>query len=137
MCVAFYPVFEDGDGDWPDDINGKCLARAADYLEKVARTNKVVGLYDYCSMTREQMIVELLDGDPDEKLSYDPKALPEVHWHAPEDGLQTVRVLLDSVRQNRTTLDDAECLLKDLEAFERHLAEAANRRVRWHLVVDG
>ena len=36
----FYPVFSDEAIDWFDDIDGKCLAKAADQLNKVAKKGK-------------------------------------------------------------------------------------------------
>ena len=136
MGAAFYPVFEDRSDGWPDDVNGKCLSRAADKLDKICRSRKVRTLYDFYSMTRDQAITELLDGDPEDPTSYDNNKLPEEVWYDSHEGLETVRVLLEHVRGNDVNLDDHECVVADLEVLERHLADAVRRNARWHLVVD-
>lgn len=135
MGVAFYPVFEDRD-DWPDDINGKCLARAADLFDKPCKKAATATLYDFFSMSRDTMIAELLGGDPDDPSTYDESKLPEEHWHDAALGLKTVRFLLEFVRSNSNLFTDCVCVLEDLEAFERHLSRAAAQNIRWHLAID-
>src|SRR5688572_10830107 len=98
MGVAFYPVFEDGSGGWTDDINGKCLARAADLFDKRCKKASIPTLYDFFSMSRETMIEELLGGDPDDPSTFDESKLPEEHWHDAAIGLKTVRFLLEFLR---------------------------------------
>ena len=135
MGVAFYPVFEDGIGDWPDDIDGKALASAADKLDEVARDSGVPTLYDFYSMTREQAITDVLDGDPEDPTTYDESIVPEEKWFDCSDGLRTVRAVLGAAKSSNTK--DLDAVVADLDAFERNLVHAAKRQVRWHLVIDG
>jgi hypothetical protein len=119
-----------------DDINGKCLARVANQLDTIAKKAKVSTLYDFYSMTREQAIAELLGGDPDDPSTFDESAVPAEAWYDPQVALQTVRALLEFVRKDGDAIEDVGCVREDLEAFERHLVTAAERNVRWHLVID-
>ena len=135
MGVAFYPVFEDENGDWPDDINGKALASAADKLDEIARRSGVPTLYDFYSMTREQAIADVLDGDPEDPTTYDPSRVPGEKWFDCNDGLRTVRALLSS--SDSVGTHEHDITVADLLAFERLLVDAAMRQVRWHLVIDG
>ncbi|MBX3413989.1 MAG: hypothetical protein KF708_14965 [Pirellulales bacterium] len=133
MGVAFYPTFEDGNPDGLAEIAGKPLARAADVLAKVAKRWNVPDLYHFYSMDRHQMIVELLDGDPDDPASYDESKLLPEHWHEPTAGLATVRALLEYVRHDGSSIDDL--VREDLETFERLLQSAIDRGTRWHLTI--
>lgn len=132
MGVAYYPIFEDGSGGWADDINGKCLARSAQALDQIAKQLGVPGLKHFYSMTREQMICELQDGDPQDPSTYDESRLPQEIWHEASAGLRTVRALLD----NLPAICEGTGTRDDLQAFERYLVDAAGRGVRWHLVID-
>jgi hypothetical protein len=136
MGVACYPTFEDENNESRNDIDGKRLARAANALTRIASLARVPGLYDFYSMTRVQMIGDLLDGDPEDPSTYDESKLPEEHWHSASAGLLTVRALLQSLATEAPVMDDISGVREDLEAFGRHLVLAAARNVRWHLVVD-
>jgi hypothetical protein len=136
MGVAFYPTFEDENNESRNDIDGKRLARAANALAKIASLTRVPGLYDSYSMTRVQMIGDLLDGDPEDPSTYDESKLPEEHWYLASEGLLTVRALLQSLATETPIVEEISGVREDLEALERHLVLAAARNVRWHLVVD-
>jgi len=82
------------------------------------------------------MIIELLDGDPDDPKTYDETKLPPVAWHDPTAGLTTVRALLEYIRHDGTGIDNLDDLREDLEAFERLLERAAERGTRWHLSIS-
>ena len=82
------------------------------------------------------MIAELLDGDPDEPATYDEAKIPNEHWFEPSEGLRTVRALLDYLRKDGAMADGVNDIRQDLEAFERYLISAAQRGVRWHLVIE-
>jgi hypothetical protein len=142
MGTAFIPVFEDAESHWPDDLCGKCLAKAANLLDKHCKELSIPTLFDFFSMTRETMITEVLDGDPEDPTTYDEALIPDEKWFDTSDGLATVKPLIDFVRANKSRfakfdpLDLPDCVLQDLESFERHLSRAAERGVRWHLLID-
>jgi len=124
MGVALYPVFEGVNDGWPDDVNGKCLSRASDRLDWVAKREKVRPLMDFFSLTPDQATGEGVED-----------VYTEV-WFDPVDGLKTVRALLKYVCVDGRKIENLNCVREDLEAFERRLLEAAEKNVRWHLVVD-
>lgn len=132
MGVEFFPTFEDGKSV---DMSGKALARAADVFDSVAKRFKVPNLYDFFSMGQDQMIAELLDGNPDDPTSYDASKLPPEHWHDAKDGLRTISALLEYMRIDGSGIDDRDAVLADLEAFRENLAHAVERGVRWHLSI--
>ncbi|MEX0776095.1 MAG: hypothetical protein WD042_10350 [Phycisphaeraceae bacterium] len=136
MGVAFYPIFHDRPADWPDDMNGKCLARAADRLDKAAKKAKAGSIYSFYSMTREQYIGEALGGDPDDPTSFSESDVAAITWHEPEEGLRVIRAMLTYVRHDGREIDDLDCVREDLEAFERHLEAAACRGAKWFLCID-
>lgn len=142
MGSAFIPVFESDEPGWPDDINGKCLARAANQLDKACKEASLPTLFEFFSMPRDTMIVEMFDGDPDDPSTYDESQLPEEKWFDAIAGLVTVRHLIEVVRSNQERfaehdpVDLPNCVLEDLEAFERHLSTANKKGVRWHFEID-
>ncbi|MEO0965208.1 MAG: hypothetical protein AAFY08_08805 [Planctomycetota bacterium] len=134
MGVAFYLAFEDGSGGWTEDVNGKCIARAADELERVLKRARQPSIYSFCSETREQAIVEA-GGDPDDPSSFDEAAIASPTWHTPDRGLSVVRCLLDYMRGKTKRIDNPECVQQDLKVFEKQLVAAAAHGTRWHLVI--
>ena len=58
--------------------------------------------------------------------------IPPEQWFDPNEGLRTVRGLLDYLRRHPVAPDVAE----DLEAMEQVLTAAAEQGVRFHLAVD-
>ena len=136
MGVAFYPIFSDRQAEWPEDINGKFLARAANRLDKAAKKTTAGSIYDFYSMTREQYIAEALDADPDDPMTFDESKVAAVAWHDPTDGLRIIRTMLSHVVDDGRQIEDSDCVREDLEAFERHLEAAASRNAKWHLCID-
>jgi hypothetical protein len=137
MGVAIYPVLESGEfEDWGAEIDGKRLARASAKLEKIAKKAGVKPLHDFFSMSREQAIAEILDGDPDDPSSYDEAEVPPETWFSADEGLATIAVLLAHVEAHPHEYRNASSLLGDLTVFHRVLEKAAQSEVRWHLGQD-
>jgi hypothetical protein len=63
----------------------------------------------------------------------DPDALPDEDWFEPEDGLDTVRGLLDQLRADPTSAPSGEKLIGELEEIERILGAAEREGVRFRL----
>ena len=93
MGVAIFPVVEDGTGGWTDRINGKCLAKAVDVFDKVAKRRKFPKLFSFYSWSREDAIIEQLGGDPEDPSTFDESEIPAGRWFSPAEGLITVRCL--------------------------------------------
>jgi len=135
MGVSFYPVFEDGDSAGLD-INGKYLARAIDLFDNACKKAATAKLYDFFTMSREQMIAEIFDGDPDDPSTFDESKIPAEHWHEATAGLKTVKVMLDFLSTSPSEVANIEGVRDDLEGFESSLTRAVERNVRWHLAID-
>jgi hypothetical protein len=133
MGVAIYPVVEDGSGGWTERLDAKCLARAVEALDKIAKKRRVSPLFKFYSWSREDAIIEQLGGDPDDPSSYDESKIIPGKWFTADDGLATVRALLEYVRADGDGLEDRERVQSDLEEFERVLQHAAETNVRWYL----
>jgi len=134
--VAFLPVFDDRDDEWPNDINGKSLARAANRLDKAVKKARVGSIYEFYSMSREQFIAEALDADPDDPESFDEADVQPVRWHDPAAGLRVIDAMLAWLRDHPQEIDDSECVREDLDSFKTHLQAAVARGARWHLEID-
>lgn len=123
MGVAIYPEIEGSSDGWPDDINGKFLARALEHLDKAAKAAKVQPLMAFHSMTHEQMAAEGIE---------DAAEL----WFDPLEGLKTVRALLEYIRRDSEQINASDEVQGDLEATERYLSVAVESGKGWHLVLD-
>ncbi|MGD2088486.1 MAG: hypothetical protein PVH61_20080 [Candidatus Aminicenantes bacterium] len=59
-------------------------------------------------------------------------------WFSPEQGLETVRALIDAVKNDLDWLDlkFSQMILEKLRDMEKFLSKAKEHGVRWHLTVD-
>ena len=71
------------------------------------------------------------DGETIEKLG---GKVPKEQWFNAEDGLRTVRALVDS--SQRTLSTGREGLVAELREFERVLVAAHGQGIGWHLGID-
>ncbi len=133
MGVAIFPVVDDGSAGWTDRINGKCLSRATDVLDKVAKKRRVPNLFSFYSWSREDAIAEQLGGDPEDPSTFKESDVPPTQWFSPTDGLVTIRALLDFVKSDGSGIKDLQCVREDLEEFERVLVKAVTSGARWYL----
>ena len=142
MGVAYYPVFEDTAVEWPNDINGKCLARASTKLDRVCKRASVPTLCDFFAVSRDEFIAEALGGDPEDPATFDESQVPPERWFGADEGLRSVRLLVGYVREHRHDFAEynpaglPDCVLGDLEAFEQALAAASANDIRWRLAID-
>lgn len=59
--------------------------------------------------------------------------LPDEEWHAAEDGLTTVRALLEGLNRDASSVPQAEKVIADLGDIEQVLSVAALHGIRFHL----
>lgn len=65
------------------------------------------------------------------------KTLPPPQWFTAEDGLLTIRALLDHLRKASAALgSETEGVIHELEQYERVLRKTADRNLRWQLAVS-
>lgn len=115
-------------------VNGHALARNEDGLERLADRLSVQPLLEFFSADRNSMAL-LLDqgaGDPGWTTH-----LPQPQWYSPDDGLRTIRALLDFLAISPAALgSETEFIVRELKEYETVLRKTAVRHLRWHLAVS-
>lgn len=114
-------------------VDGKSLARALTRLDRLAEERGLTPLASFISVSPEEAadVLGFEDGDAEGS-----SAVPESQWSAPDEGLATVRGLLEALRADPDALPRSEQVVADLEACERVLAAAAGVHGRFRLGVD-
>ena len=130
---AIYPVFE-RPLPGADSFNGNSFSHCLTQLDEIAGIAKVTALSRF--IDRATMAYEALD---EEQLGA--IAVPPVKWIQPEEGLLTVRGIMDmiglaKIRFHSQRGDDTEGVLTDLQQLENLLLSAAGEANRFHLLVD-
>jgi hypothetical protein len=129
-----YIVVEGEDPGYDIFVNGHALARNEDALEKLATRLKVKPMLEFFSADENSMALLLEEGagDPDWA-----KTLPPPQWFSAEDGLKTVRTLLDYLRDNPATIgSETEPVMNELSEFKAVLEKTVRRNLRWQLAVS-
>ncbi|QDU08856.1 hypothetical protein [Gimesia aquarii] len=126
MGVAYFIVLEREIEGVDSFMDGKCLARATDSLDQVARDLGVCPLSDFFSIDPEHAADFLAD----EGVDSDNIELPALQQFSAEEGLTTVRALLGH------SAGQTEGITDDLQECERLLNLAAKHGIKWHFEVD-
>lgn len=134
MSASLYIVVEGDDPGFDIFVNGQALARNEDALERLASKLSVLPLLEFFSADRNSMAL-LLDqgtGSPDWT-----GHLPQAQWFTPEEGLRTVRALLDFLVMAPLALgSDTPAVQRELHEYETVLRKTMQRDLRWHLAVS-
>jgi hypothetical protein len=134
MSASMYIVVEGEDPGFDIFVNGQTLARNEDALERLAEKLSVPPLLEYFSADRNSMALLLDQGAGNPEWSYH---LPQPQWFPPEDGLRTVRALLDFLAMAPVALgSDTEAIDRELREYEIVLRKTSQRGLRWHLAVS-
>ena len=129
-----YIVVEGEDPGFDIFVNGHALARNEDALEKLAMRLNVKPLLEFFSADQNSMALLLEEGAGDPEWA---KTLPPPQWFSPEEGLATVRTLLDYLQDAPTALgSETEQVLGELAEYERVLRKTVQRNLRWQLAVS-
>ena len=115
--------------DFDDMVNGRAVARAWEFLDKVAANASVKALADFISMD----LKEFSGAGADENW--------QEEWFSPTDGLIMFRAFLDYLDKNDVPKEEVqnmekEWIIDDLKGFEQVLVQAEAHSVKWHLEVD-
>jgi hypothetical protein len=129
-----YIVVQGDDPGFDTFVNGRALVRNEDALERLAFRLGVRPLIDFFSADENSMslLIEEGAGNPDllEKL-------PPPQWFGGDEGLATIRPLLQALRDDPSQLgSEGEYLREELEEYEVVLQKTADRSLRWHLAVS-
>ena len=134
MSASLYIVVEGEDPGFDIFVNGHALARNEDALERLAERLSVQPLLEFFSADRNSMAL-LLDqgaGDPEWTTH-----LPQPQWYSPDEGLRTVRALLDFLTISPAALgSETDFVVRELREYETVLRKTSVRRLRWHLAVS-
>jgi|SRR5690242_15702310 len=112
-------------------VNGNFLSKHNDELERIAKKLGVRPLMSFFSMSNEEL------SSLEEEYAIDlgkAKSRTADTWFSAEEGLRTVKVLLENVSSSK--LKDVAGLDADLREFVRVLELAKANGIRWHLAVD-
>jgi hypothetical protein len=129
-----YIVVEGEDPGFDIFVTGHALARNEDALERLADKLSVRPLLEFFSADRNSMALLLDQGAGNPEWT---EHLPQPQWFLPEDGLRTVRSLLDFLAMAPYALgSDTPSIERELREYETVLRKTAQRRLRWHLAVS-
>lgn len=129
-----YIVVEGEDPGYDIFVNGHALARNEDALEKLAVRLNVKPLLEFFSADQNSMALLLEEGAGDPEWA---KTLPPPQWFSPEDGLTTVRALLDYLKEAPAALgSETEQVINELTEYARVLQKTVQHNLRWQLAVS-
>lgn len=126
MGVAYYIVLERDIPGQNLSVDGKALAKEEKKLKEIAHLQGVKDLMSFFSVSScgvEDFFDEYIGMD-----------IPETEWFSPEDGLATVRAILNYMEMK--PFINNERLSDDLKSFEEILLEAQKYNLKWHLAID-
>lgn len=129
-----YIVIEGEDPGFDTFVNGRSLARHEDALEKLALRLGVRPLIEFFSADENSMALLIEEGGGDQELL---RKLPPPQWYVPADGLKTVQVLVQALRDDPQQLGtEGKQVLSELKEYAEVLEKASDRQMRWHLAVS-
>ncbi len=129
-----YIVVQGEDPGFDTYVNGRSLARHEDALERLALRLGVRPLIEFFSADENSMSLLIEEGAGNQELI---RRLPPPQWYAPEDGLVTVRALLEALREEPQILGtEGGQVLSELREYLMVLEKTEARGMRWHLAVS-
>ena len=129
-----YIVVEGEDPGYDIFVNGHALARNEDALEKMALRLGVKPMLEFFSADVNSMALLLEEGAGDPEWA---KTLPPPQWFSPEDGLITIRALLEHLLETPGALgSETEPVIGELTEYLRVLEKTENYNLRWQLAVS-
>lgn len=122
MGSALYIVLEKDIAGLDTMIDGKALSRVE---EKLAMEAQRLGV---------RPLMEFFSADPGELAEFlgEDAEIPDGQWFSAEDGLKTIRALIN-IMDTSPELSDAK---SDMLEMENVLKEAEKQGIKWHLAVD-
>lgn len=131
MGDAIFIALEHEIPDFDANVTATALAQSVDALVDVADQLDVRPLADFFSQSEEDMAAFM---DSDEMELDDEVDVPEEQWFDAAEGLNTIRSMIDYFAEHPQEAEAA--VVADLKAFEKVLAQADERHIRWHLEVE-
>ena len=134
MSASLYIVVEGEDPGFNIYVNGQAMARNEDGLSKLAQRLRVQPLLDFFSADENSvsLLLEVGAGNPNWV-----RSLPPPQWFSPEEGLTTVRTLLDFLEKNPMVFGhDNWPVICELCEYETVLRKTSERGLHWQLAVS-
>jgi hypothetical protein len=134
MAASLYIVVEGEDPGFDIFVNGHALARNEDALERLAESLGVAPLLEFFSADENSMCMLLEQGAGDLGWA---RYLPEPQWFDPEQGLITVRALIEFLSQTPVSFgSETQPVLTELREYETVLAKTMKHHLHWHVAVS-
>jgi hypothetical protein len=134
MAASMYIVVEGEDPGYNIFVNGRMLARHESAVERLSERLGVRSLLEFFSADENSMALLIEEGAGNPDLL---NRLPPPQWYPPEDGLRTVRALVEALTANPDQIPaDGQELLCELREYEAVLRRTVERGLRWHLAVS-
>ena len=134
MSASLYIVVEGEDPGFDTFVNGQALARNEDALERLAHKLSVAPLLEFFSADRNSMALLLDQGAGSPGWT---GHLPHPQWFNPDEGLRTIRALIDFLALSPAALgSDTPAIQRELHEYETVLRKTMQRNLRWHLAVS-
>src|ERR1700759_995445 len=131
MSASMYILVEGDDPGYDIFVNGHALARNEDALEKMALRLGVKPLLEFFSADENSMALLLEEGVGDPAWA---ETLTPPQWFCPEDGLITIRSLLEHLMETPGALgSETDPVISELTEYLRVLEKTENRNLRWQL----
>jgi hypothetical protein len=127
---SYYVILEREIPGFDVYVNGHALSKESNRLERLAKQIGVRPLLSFFSVSQGEL-TSLLDGADPADLDITSE---KEQWFSAEDGLKTVRALMDHLKKTQST--DEGQLINELREFERVLAAAHEQNIGWHLGID-
>ena len=122
MGAAYFIVLERKIDGVDTNMDGKRLSQHIESLDEAARQLGVRPLSEFYSADPEQL-AEFMEG-------LDATEIPPLQQFAAQDGLTTIRALLEHAASR------AEGVADDLRDCERILSVASQQGIDWHFEID-
>ncbi len=114
-------------GDIATAVEGKLLVERIDFLNSIAQNLGLPPLDSYYSCADSFL----------EEVGVDPAGVADGElWFGTEGGIRWFTVVGNYIKANRSTIDDADELIKELRGFVQAVDEVASYGGRWRLALD-
>jgi len=129
-----YIVVEGEDPGYNIYVNGRVLARHESAVERLALNLGVKPLLEFFSADENSMALLIEEGGGNPDLL---KRLPPPQWYRAEDGLATLKALIEALDADPQQLgSEGTEVLGELLEHQTVLRKTAERGLRWHLAVS-
>jgi hypothetical protein len=114
-------------GDIATAVEGKLLVDRIDFLNSIAKSLGLPALDSFYSCADSFL----------EDIGVDPSGVADgEQWYATESGIRWFTVVGNYIKANRSTIDDADELARELSGFRETVSEVASCGGRWRLALD-